>query len=343
MQRRIGGLIGAVWLASASAAAADCKINVYADLPLQPSTSRALVAGAVDHKPVVFIADTGAQVSSMPLPNAQTLALHLSGMNDLTSEGIGGRAKTGYGHFDLKLGSIDLPNEVMLVVAMGSLDHHAVGLIGRELLMQHDLELNWPGNDIKVVQPRGCTPAQLAYWNMPYSLTKLEGDGTGTPAIRITVLLNGRMTPALVDSGSPRSVVTPEAARAAGASVDAGTAAGAMGGVGGGGIAARVVRFDSFTIGDETIKNAKLTVADIWRHNKLEATGTRLGSHDHDIDQPLMLLGADFLRAHRVLVANSLGVMVFSYLGGPVFDTAPPHPDPAPAAAAPIPPPPPAA
>jgi tetratricopeptide (TPR) repeat protein len=32
-----------------------------------------------------------------------------------------------------------------------------------------------------------------------------------------------------------------------------------------------------------------------------------------------MLLGADFLRAHRVLVAHSQGKMYFTYAGGPVF------------------------
>jgi hypothetical protein len=83
----------------------------------------------------------------------------------------------------------------------------------------------------------------------------------------------------------------------------------------------RTVRFDTFTIGDETIKNTKLIVADLWKNNKLEETGTRLGSESHDLGLPRMLLGADFLHAHRVFVANSMGLMLFSYTGGPVFDT----------------------
>ena len=32
-----------------------------------------------------------------------------------------------------------------------------------------------------------------------------------------------------------------------------------------------------------------------------------------------MLLGADFLRAHRVLVAHSQRKLYFTYTGGPVF------------------------
>jgi len=34
-----------------------------------------------------------------------------------------------------------------------------------------------------------------------------------------------------------------------------------------------------------------------------------------------MLLGADFLRAHRTLVSHSQRKMYFTYVGGPVFVT----------------------
>ena len=37
-----------------------------------------------------------------------------------------------------------------------------------------------------------------------------------------------------------------------------------------------------------------------------------------------MLLGADFLRSHRVLVAHSQRKIYFTYAGGPVFARAPP-------------------
>ena len=37
-----------------------------------------------------------------------------------------------------------------------------------------------------------------------------------------------------------------------------------------------------------------------------------------------MLLGADFLRSHRVLVANSQRKLYFTYSGGPVFGGAAP-------------------
>jgi hypothetical protein len=35
-----------------------------------------------------------------------------------------------------------------------------------------------------------------------------------------------------------------------------------------------------------------------------------------------MLLGADFLRSHRVLVSHSQRKIYFTYVGGPIFQTA---------------------
>jgi hypothetical protein len=37
-----------------------------------------------------------------------------------------------------------------------------------------------------------------------------------------------------------------------------------------------------------------------------------------------MLLGTDFLRAHRLLVAHSQRKLYFTYVGGPVFQRIPP-------------------
>ena len=39
------------------------------------------------------------------------------------------------------------------------------------------------------------------------------------------------------------------------------------------------------------------------------------------VDRPSMLLGADFLRSHRVLVSHSQRKLYFTYLGGPVFQS----------------------
>ena len=307
-------------LTTTMSANASCQIQVLADFPLEPNPDRALVKGAVNGQPAVFILDTGAEASSMPFPDAHRLKIKLDGGTQFSSEGIGGRVATTVGHFDLKLGKASLPNEMMTVMAMPSLDNHAVALVGRELLARRDLEIDLPDNEVRVEKAVGCASKELAYWNKPYSQVRLEADGSDRPAILVTVLLNGHAVPAMIDSGASQSIVTPDAAMTAGARLVYGKPGDELGGVGARRVSSQVVTFDTFTLGDETIKNAKLVVAEMWKYNKLDETGTRLGSHTHDLGEPRMLLGADFLRAHHVLVANSMGLMVFSYTGGPVFD-----------------------
>jgi hypothetical protein len=66
--------------------------------------------------------------------------------------------------------------------------------------------------------------------------------------------------------------------------------------------------FESFAIGNEIIRDPKLRFAPV----REQLAGL-----------PPMLLGADFLRAHRVLIARSQGKMYFTYAGGTVFPSAP--------------------
>jgi hypothetical protein len=89
--------------------------------------------------------------------------------------------------------------------------------------------------------------------------------------------------------------------------------------------------FDTFTIGDETIRNPHIRVAQLGKHTTAVYVGSRIAEPERNIDTPDMLLGADFLRAHRVLIDNGARKMVFTYEGGPVFVTgeaasAPPSP-----------------
>jgi hypothetical protein len=81
--------------------------------------------------------------------------------------------------------------------------------------------------------------------------------------------------------------------------------------------------FDSLVIGNETINHPYIPFGDLYKAETYTSTGSRLAKNVSQ-EQP-MLLGADFLRAHRVLVSHSQRKMYFTYLGGPVF-AAPPRP-----------------
>ena len=56
---------------------------------------------------------------------------------------------------------------------------------------------------------------------------------------------------------------------------------------------------------------------DMW--GAVRADSNNWATAEMIADQPEMLLGADFLRSHRVLFAASQRRFYFSYIGGAVF------------------------
>jgi hypothetical protein len=74
------------------------------------------------------------------------------------------------------------------------------------------------------------------------------------------------------------------------------------------------------TIGDEMIRDTTMHFADLYKDATFTPGGSRIARKVDEL-QP-MLIGADFLRSHRVLVAHSQRRMYFTYVGGPVFRTA---------------------
>ena len=82
--------------------------------------------------------------------------------------------------------------------------------------------------------------------------------------------------------------------------------------------------FKSFAIGNESIPDVRIRFADLWKESTYQETGSRIGKKVMQT-QP-MLLGADFLRSHRTLIAHSQRRVYFTYTGGPVFQVARPPP-----------------
>jgi hypothetical protein len=76
-------------------------------------------------------------------------------------------------------------------------------------------------------------------------------------------------------------------------------------------------QFESFAIGHETVRSPRLRFADLWKDMTHATAGSGVGKGMEGL--PAMLLGADFLRTHRVLIAHSQRKIYFTYAGGTVF------------------------
>jgi predicted aspartyl protease len=315
--RILAGVLGAGLLAVSAGAASACTLQTVGELNVDLSRRAPMVDGEINGVKVKVMIDTGSSLTMITAPAAKALGL----IGDPTPGGyvfgIGGRRDT-YSTLlkSLKIGTLtgnDLPPIAVGGVLQGEPD--VAMLLGSDFLSQFDVELDFADNMMRLFHATGCTPAQLVYWNKPYSEVALAPEG----GFDIQVSLNGRRVLATLDTGASTSLVDAQTA----ASVGAATPSHPQLTVTGLGPAAREAWNDDFAtlaIGDESIAHARIEVADFARDfaEVDGTTDTRISRHD---GSSTMLIGEDFLHAHRVMVDNKNHVIVFSYSGGPIFST----------------------
>jgi tetratricopeptide (TPR) repeat protein len=307
----LGVLAGAVF---AGPALADCKLSKLPDLQVTMRGPRALVHTTIEGADGLFLVDTGAFFSSAT--GAAVARFHLP-----EEPAPFGMYVTGIGHGEAQMSVATVKDFVFDGVPLHRIDFIVLdrrlgeavdGSIGENILGIPDVEYDLGNGAIRLFQASGCRNADLAYWstNQTDSVVDNQAEGKLDPP-KAFATLNGVRIRVVFDTGSPRSLLSIEAAARAGVKPsDPGVIlAGYTGGV-----AARSQldvwrgQFASFKLGGEEIRNTPLRFGDI-------------ALHDAD-----MVLGADFFLSHRVFVANSQHKIYFTYNGGRVFNLdAPPN------------------
>ncbi len=321
-------LIGLLGWAHAGEAAAKCEIQQVAELHVVMDHNRALVPVEIDGHPVEMIIDTGAGVSMLFQSNIGDFNLPTHNMPPGSGRlyGVGGEAHVRIADLDeFKLESRYTAKNIRMLVGDGSRQHKSkiVGLIGQDILAHWDVEFDLAHSLIRFIHPASCHGDEVVYWSAAYSRVPMEYDPSLLVHTTVRALLNGRPIDAYLDTGA-MSIVTLGAAASAGVRPTSSNVsqAGVARGLGGYSVPIWAALFDSFTIGDETIRHVKIKMGDMFEHATYEETGSFLAKR---LDRlPGMLLGADFFMAHRVLISNSQQVVYFTYNGGPVFDTSQP-------------------
>ena len=281
---------------------AKCKLLRSAEWRVRPDYNRPVIDGAINGQLVGVLLDTGSTVSLVKRSVAQRLRLPRNQVEGTSLESalvaefrIGKSAREDWRV--LMSEDYDFGDDVAVV-------------LGDDFFRQADVEFDLRNNVVRLFQTKDCAGAWLAYWSRQALEVPLGESGR----IEVTVAIDGRPVRALLDSSAGRSLlslpqaaalgVTPHSPRA----VPAGCARASTTRL----IDSWSAQFETFAIGAETVRNPTLRFAALWQDTaNAEA-------------MPQMVLGGDFLRSHRVLVARSQAKMYFSYEGGPVFPAAPP-------------------
>lgn len=314
-------LIGLACL-GACPAFADCKMVQVAELALDPHWYGAVADGQINGQPIKAMIDTGSSLSMVSRSEAAKLDLAFRPIG-ATLYGIGGQHQA-YGTTvkSLQIGQL-FANNIGLVGSDTLTDPKIAMILGNDILSQFDVEFDLPDHVMRLFKPEGCSPVQLVYWNKPYSLAPLLGTNRDSPSVRTSVSLNGQRIAAELDSGDGASVVDITVANRVGVVIDTSIAAGAVHGLGQAPRPVSIGQFKSFAFGDEQIGNVRIQLINLVGDMQLtdQDTDTRIARSVSGDTEPMMLIGDDFLRTHRVLIANREHVIVFSYLGGSVFAT----------------------
>ena len=314
-----------------------CQLQTIAEYHITMEGNQPLVDASINGHPVRFLVDMGSAATIVSRPAAAELGLTLRRMNGVDMYGVGGGDVADEANIrELKLGNSVVHDVDLMVTGQGLKSREYVGLLGQNFLSQTDLEFDFANDVMRLFKAHDCAGDQVVYWGKAYSMVPIS-PSPSTGVLEIEVLLNGRRILAQVDSGASHSVVTPGAAESAGVTLhSAGVrSVGASSGMGAKSVQTFVAVFPTFSVGDETIKNVRLEIADLFGEDRDIPINSRIPRKL--LGFPQMLLGADFIKAHRIYVARSQGKVYFSYNGGPIFQApeakqvapiAPPPPNP---------------
>ena len=314
--------LAALALSTGACQAADpagCVLAKVGELPVKFVDNELLVQVSINGQPGWFVIDTGAVNTSMWGGAARAFGLRESTIEGVTFYGVGG----GQDGMSTIVKSFGLAGQTVKDVKLVVIGHTGspddAGTLGRDFLGQFDLEFDVAARTVRLFQPQHCGDQSLAYWSAAPQSVEIKHDGV-TDDYRLTIMVNGRPIKAILDSGASTTVVTPEAASTAGLHrKDYAAIEGYSHGIGEKAVATHVATFDTVGIGEEVIKHARLQIADLFADD-VETPTESVIPERVDFGQPAMLLGADFLRSHRVFLSASQKRLYFTYSGGPVFE-----------------------
>lgn len=302
---RLCGLAVGILLAS-QAWAGSCQLERYGTLPVEMDGGRATTTVKVNGTDTRFALDTGAFFSIMSDATASSLGLKLRALPSwFRIHGIGGAANAQYtrvkafGMLGTTLKNIDF--------IVGGTDP-GYGLLGANLLDFADLEIDMAHGKVSLFKAEGCAQRPLAYWATGTHYFMADLDPSGKDIDRrtfIDVTINGKKVLALLDSGAYTTLLTRDAAERVGINLHAPDVkkGGPATGFGAKWLKTWIVNIDAFSVGTETI-----------HHSQMQVIDGNLGG-----DRAEMLLGLDYLLAHRMFIANSQRKAYFTYNGGRVF------------------------
>ena len=303
------------------ATAAGCKLATVAEWPVRLEDNKLIVDGAINGQSARVMLDTGATRTLLFREAATRFNVIRSDTKRARMFGAGGETKVELASLDeFRVGEFARAPWKMTIA--GESDFGADVLLGADFLTLVDVEFDLEHNKVRLFQPQDCDGKKLAYWaTTAASINEVAIDDIqlSRPQIVMDVKVNGQRISAELDSGASFTVIDKPAAARVGVTPETPgvVVTGKATGLGGKTLPVWLGTFQSITIGSETIKDAQIQFSELFRDANYSSIGHLIPTKVDGLQQ--LLIGVDFLRTHRVLVAHSQKRMYFTHNGGPVF------------------------
>ena len=309
-------LLAASAAANAATPAHKCKYSRIAEMPVWIQNGKPVTEGSINGRKVGILLDTGSGPSIVHRSTVEKLGLTPVDVAGLRMFGTGGETAARAVLIDeFKFGQAVRKEWRVLVSGEGTLGSNIAVVLGYDFFQNVDVEFDLPGGAVRFFQAEDCDNVALSYWTRePAGQVAIEPGSQ----LELTVQLNGKPTRAQLDSGASTSVIESELASQLGVTAKSPgvVPGGCSSGLGRNPIESWIGQFETFAIGHELIRSPRLRFAELWKDINTTAI-SGIGKAMEGL--PAMLLGADFLRTHRVLIAHSQRKIYFTYAGGTVF------------------------
>jgi predicted aspartyl protease len=311
-----------------------CTLVKLEEWPVRWINGHPVVDGTINNRPIGVMLDTGSTRSLIPSSAARRLDLQRRQARNYRMFGVGGESVVETAYVEsFGIGQMVRKGMYLIVAGAQETSSGIDVILGEDFLQKADVEFDLAHGVVRLFDAQDCGGASLAYWTKEtVGEVAIEPFQETQPQIIVRVAINGVPMRALLDSGAPASILTKPDAAAAGLTPDSPgvIAAGSARGIGAKSIDTWIGPIDTFTIGNENIRSTTILFGDLFRDAAAADTGSRIPRQLAGPQQ--MLLGVDFLRTHRVLIAHSQRKLYFSHVGGPVFrpraaPVSPPAPD----------------
>ena len=318
--------------------AVGCSLPALATFHLDPRSTTPLISGTINDRKVQFIAGLSSETAVFR-PAAKTLGVNeYLPRQERNIHRPRWLPQLGDGWVrDLELD--DMPRTVLsrydvhedfhiwVTDAGSGWASNPSAILGSQFWTLADDDFDLGSDSISLVRPTGCARSDTLPFNAgAYSQTPLLVGVRGVER-RVAVRVDDVPMLAVLDSGTSTSILTAQGAMKLGRGWPLPNAErqGQLFTGGQGKMSWAAARFKTFSIGQETIQNPRIVVADIYDlAQRTQAWLKYPVPHPSapptpNVHTPDMILGADFFRAHHVLISNSRGMVYFVYNGAPIF------------------------